>query len=178
MSNPTPRPALRKAEDATVHPAAPRPARAPSRRSSAGAPAPVAAVPAEPEPVAVPADGAAPTPPRSTRSRARKFQGSTSDHLRVPEAETAPAPARRRAAKPKDSGPTAASATGAATAPTASPARPARVAAPDLMSGKTIELEVHVPKKLRKAAKAEAKARGLDLDAVVTELLHGWVTGG
>ena len=44
------------------------------------------------------------------------------------------------------------------------------------MSGKSVELGVEVPKELRKAAKAEAKTRGLDLDTVVIDLLHAWVT--
>ncbi len=34
-----------------------------------------------------------------------------------------------------------------------------------------------MPKALRKAARDEAKRRGLDLDAVVTDLLHAWLTG-
>jgi hypothetical protein len=44
------------------------------------------------------------------------------------------------------------------------------------MSGKVVELEVKVPKSLRKAARDEAKKRGLDVDAVVTDLLHAWLT--
>ena len=38
MTNPTPRPALRKAEDATIHPAAPRPARSPKPSPAKAAP--------------------------------------------------------------------------------------------------------------------------------------------
>jgi hypothetical protein len=45
------------------------------------------------------------------------------------------------------------------------------------MAGRTTTLEVIVPKKLRKAARSRAQAQGLDLDAVVTELLHRWLTG-
>ena len=47
----------------------------------------------------------------------------------------------------------------------------------DLMSGKPVDLEAHVPKAMRKAARDEAKKRGLDVDAVVTDLLHAWLTG-
>ena len=44
------------------------------------------------------------------------------------------------------------------------------------MSGKVVDLGARVPKKLRTAARDEAKRRGLDLDAVTTELLHEWLT--
>ena len=52
-------------------------------------------------------------------------------------------------------------------------AKPAKK--PDLMKGKSTELDVRVPKALRKAARARAKAEGLDLDTVVIDLLHDWV---
>lgn len=176
MTNPTPRPALRKAEDATVHPAAPRPVRA--RRTPAAATPAAAAVPA------VPASGPrtiaeaniaaneaaalrrtkakdAPTPAVvapvvKAKSKKRKFSGSTTDHLRMPDADVAPAP---------------------------TPRAPKRVHVPEpagksvLMTGKSVDLDVKVPKKLRAAANAEAKKRGLDLDAVTAELLHTWLTG-
>ena len=95
MTNPTPRPALRKAQDASVHPAAPRPARSPR---AAGSPT---AVPAPaPEPVEVAAveapEDLAPAPTKRKRPtssgkspKGRKFRGSTSDHLRVPDTEHA-----------------------------------------------------------------------------------------
>ena len=218
MTNPTPRPALRKAADAEVHPAAPRPAR--SARASAAAAEPVPS----PRPAAEPtsggpkntakgsskravdgepakaarttgADDAAsgatgakaigPTPrPRSTttsatrsaRSRGlrpvspkspatgktpRRFSGSTSDHLRPePEPEAAPTKGRR--------GPTNDGVTTKQAKPTKKQ--------PDLMKGKSTPLDVTVPKALRKAAKSRAKAEGLDLDTVVIDLLHDWVT--
>jgi hypothetical protein len=44
------------------------------------------------------------------------------------------------------------------------------------MKGKSADLDVTVPKALRKAARERAKAEGLDLDTVVIDLLHGWVT--
>lgn len=175
MTNPTPRPALRKAEDATVHPAAPRPVRA--RRTPApatpaqAAPADVTAVPAsrprtiaeaniaaneaaaqrrskakdKPAPVAT-------APAVKTKSKKRKFSGSTTDHLRMPDSHVAPA-APRRAKAPEPAGRS------------------------ELMTGKTVDLGVTVPKKLRKAAMDEAKERGLDLDAVTAELLHTWLNG-
>ena len=46
----------------------------------------------------------------------------------------------------------------------------------DLMGGKQVELEAKVPKNLRKAARSEAGRRGLDVDTVVTDLLHAWLT--
>jgi hypothetical protein len=45
------------------------------------------------------------------------------------------------------------------------------------MGGKAVDLGAHVPKALRKAARDEAKRRGLDVDAVVTDLLYAWLTG-
>jgi hypothetical protein len=44
------------------------------------------------------------------------------------------------------------------------------------MGGKPVDLGATVPKALRKAVRDEAKRRGLDVDAVVTDLLHAWVT--
>jgi monoamine oxidase len=104
MSNPTPRPALRKAEDAEVHPAAPRPARSPRRASvpppaSAPEPAPAPAEAPAPAKPAKPAEPKArgkrryetpPAVPVAVKKRARKdFAGTTSDHLRPADAPTA-----------------------------------------------------------------------------------------
>ena len=47
----------------------------------------------------------------------------------------------------------------------------------DLMAGKPVDLGASVPKALRKAAREKAKEAGLDVDTVVTDLLHAWVTG-
>ncbi|HET7900287.1 MAG TPA: hypothetical protein VFL59_03805, partial [Candidatus Nanopelagicales bacterium] len=99
MTNPTPRPALRKAEDATVHPAAPRPARTPRPATKKAAPAPVV------EPAAVPAaaPAAAAEKPRvaaKTGKKKRKFGGATSDHLRPEPAADVPAPASRKVSSP------------------------------------------------------------------------------
>ena len=182
MTNPSPRPALRKAEDATVHPAAPRPARPPR------APRPAAAADTEAGPrtiadtnreanaaaaarakkpkgaSAAPASAAA--APKAARKK-HKFSGSTSDHMRVPDTEFTehPAPTRKRRA--------------ASTAPASAITAPVEAvveASPDLMTGKIVDLGARVPKKLRTAAKHEAKRRGLDLDAVTTELLHTWLS--
>jgi len=199
MTNPTPRPALRKAADADVHPAAPRPSRSPRARQ---APVTVASVPEsvpEAEDVADGADGgvtveavavdavsveamtdvpatvAAPStrslkppkkrhadPGRPARATKRMFSGSTSDHLRVPEVQEVTSSQRAaldhlfenddRAKKPKAPKPV------------------------DLMGGKLVDLEASVPKNLRKAARDEARKRGLDVDTVVTDLLHAWLT--
>ncbi len=180
MTNPTPRPALRKAEDATVHPAAPRPVRArrtPAAATLAPSP-PAAAAPAAPASgprtiaeANIAANEAAAlrrtkakdapnavvvAPVEKTKSKKRKFSGSTTDHLRMPDADVAPA---------------------------LTPRAPKRVHVPEppgksvLMTGKSVDLDVKVPKKLRSAANAEAKKRGLDLDAVTAELLHTWLTG-
>ena len=137
-------------------------------------------------------------------ARKRKFSGSTSDHMRIPEMATEAADAEsasrnRREGAPRrpahdtffgdapvtESAPASESAASAASAAAAEPAKagkPAKAATAEppkgsnLMSGKSVELGVEVPKELRKAAKAEAKTRGLDLDTVVIDLLHAWVT--
>lgn len=206
MTNPTPRPALRKAEDATVHPAAPRPARArrtpESSSAAASGPTSIAgSAPAVGEPTpssagapvtiadtnkaadaaaarrarkakAVPA--AAPEAAAKPKSKRRKFSGSTSDHLRVPDTEFAEQPSAagsKPSAKPHATNPSRPSKP-KTTGEAAGPAKVGR----ELMTGKTVELEVLVPKKLRKAARDEAKRRGLDLDAVTTDLLFAWLT--
>jgi hypothetical protein len=183
MTNPTPRPALRKADDAGIHPAAPKPARTPRTRTAAAASAPAAdeAAPARmakapakaparsaAKPVAVADAAEAPAAPAKPRTKhrgagpakptdrpkgKRAFQGTTSDHLRRTDAPATPHD-ELHDAKPKK-----------------------RAKADDLMSGGTTTLKVTVPKKLRKAAAKEAKRRGLDVDAVVADLLHAWLTG-
>jgi hypothetical protein len=192
MTNPSPRPALRKAEDAAIHPAAPRPARAaraprPAAKQGEPAAAPIPAVPA-PRTIAdtnrdaVAAaekrarkskgkgrDAAKPVPAASKAGRKKgKFSGSTSDHLRVPGTEflehPAPTGARKR------------SGGRAAVEPASLPGLAPATKAANLMGGKVVDLGARVPKKLRAAARAEAKRRGLDIDAVTTELLHEWLT--
>jgi hypothetical protein len=187
MSNPSPRPALRKAEDATIHPAAPRPVRA-ARAPKPAAAAPVeASAPTGPRTIAdTNRDADAAAQARATKNKGKrpasaaapvkaarkkhKFSGSTSDHMRVPDTEFVEHPKpkgeRRGAAKPIAGETTAAR----EKQPAASGSKPA-----DLMSGKVVDLGARVPKKLRAAAKAEAKRRGLDLDAVTSELLYEWL---
>jgi hypothetical protein len=149
MTNPTPRPALRKAEDASVHPAAPRPARSP-RASTAKAAAPIESV-AEPVVGPAPVEAVVPKPGK----KKRKFGGATSDHLRVedsPAADTKPVAARPSKTKAKAS------------------------TRDDLMQGKAVDLDVAVPKALRKAAAKRARSEGLDLQTVVIDALHAYVT--
>ena len=93
--------------------------------------------------------------PVAVKKRARKdFAGTTSDHLRPADAPTAAHDELHEAKKPKKG-----------------------KKADELMSGSTGKLTVVVPKKLRKAAEKEAARRGLDVDAVVADLLHAWLTG-
>jgi len=189
MTNPSPRPALRKAADADIHPAAPRPARSPRARTAPVAPVPDAnpapsavAGAGEPEtvePVTVEAATSAPAPLKPPKKRQadrrkparatkRMFSGSTSDHLRVPEVPEVTSSQRAAldhlfendtasAAKPKAK----------------KDKKPKPV---DLMAGKPVDLGASVPKPLRKAARDKAGEVGLDLDTVVTDLLHAWVT--
>jgi hypothetical protein len=111
-------------------------------------------------------------PTKPTRAKSRRFSGSTSDSLRVPEVPEVTSSQRSAldhlfeneadSAKPK-----------AKAAKAKAPKAPKTV---DLMSGKPVDLEARVPKALRKAARDEAKKRGLDVDTVVTDLLFVWVT--
>ncbi len=191
MTNPSPRPALRKAADAEVHPAAPRPARSPRARTadSAVSPGPASSatpVPAGAVPVVVPAP--APLKPakkrqdeaaRTAKPTKRKFSGATSDHLRVPEVPEAGNGSAQRSALDALFDGDAAPAPGEAVPPVDRPRKakaPKKSATVDLMSGKPVDLDATVPKALRKAVRDEAKRRGLDVDAVVTDLLHAWVT--
>ncbi len=191
MTNPTPRPALRKAADAGIHPAAPRPARSPRARTVAPAAIPEPTATPESESVTVEPAAAAPaplTPPKKrqvdaakpVRATKRKFSGSTSDHLRVPEVPEVTSSQRSAldhlfendadTAKPTAKGKGA-----KADAPKAkAPKAPKPV---DLMGGKLVDLEARVPKTMRKAARDEAKKRGLDVDTVVTDLLFAWLVG-
>jgi hypothetical protein len=103
----------------------------------------------------------------ATGKTPRRFSGSTSDHLR-PEPELEPAPTKGRRGADND---------GVTTKPAkATNLAKATKKQPDLMKGKSAPLDVTVPKALRKAAKSRAKAEGLDLDTVVIDLLHDWVT--
>jgi hypothetical protein len=164
MTNPTPRPALRKAEDATVHPAAPRPARSPRPSAAKAAPvvepAPEPAAESAPAVVAVAAEPAAETVAPKGGKKKRKFGGATSDHLRVEDAvEARPANESKPAKAKAPSKQLAASST-----------------RDDLMQGKPTDLDVEVPKALRKAAAKRAKSEGLDLQTVVIDALHAYVT--
>lgn len=182
MTNPTPRPALRKAEDADVHPAAPQPARRPRTPRSAAAPASPAekkaAAPratkqaAAPAPVDAPVEAPAPapaaapskpakakryaTPPAVPVKKKRErtgFSGTTSDHLRRTDAPAAAAAEKAS----KD-------------------AKKRKKADAALLASPLTTVKVKLPKKLAKAADKEAARRGLDLDAVTAELLHTWLT--
>jgi hypothetical protein len=150
VTNPSPRPALRKAKDAEVHPAAPQP----SRTTQPARPAPTQVVPAPAappkrrKPASVPAD--------VITAPVRRFQGATSDTMREVDALEHIVPTT--AVHPKSK-------------------RPKKADKPrDLMKGKAVGLDVTVPKELQKAARKRAKAEGLDLDTVVIDLLHTWVT--
>jgi hypothetical protein len=191
MTNPTPRPALRKAAASDIHPAAPRPARSPRARTVAPAAIPEPSATPGPEsvtvePVTVEPVTTAPVPlkppkkrnaepAKPTRAKRRRFSGSTSDSLRVPEVPEVTSSQRSAldhlfendsdSPKPK------------AKTESAKPKKPKASKPVDLMSGKPVDLEASVPKALRKATRDEAKKRGLDVDTVVTDLLHAWLTG-
>lgn len=128
MSIPAPRPALKKAADAHIHPAAPG--------HPAGALRPAAVVEAE----AASSTSAVGAPAESPPAQARlsgPLRGTTSDTLRA-----AGKASRRRARQEHE---------------------------------KRVDLEVKVPKSLRKDFRAALKADGKDADEVVTALLRAWL---
>jgi hypothetical protein len=177
MTNPTPRPALRKADDATVHPAAPRPAR---RRAPAPTPAPLETAAADPAvttatgAAATAADAAGSAGGATTAAKSGSKSGSASraKSTTKPAGKSATKPAKDRAFR----GSTSDHLRPSSAAPAAQ-ARPKMKELAALLDGKPVDLDVRVPKNLRKAARSQAKKRGLDLDAVTTELLYGWITG-
>jgi hypothetical protein len=96
------------------------------------------------------------TPPAVPVKNKRKrtgFAGTTSDHLRRSDAPAA-----------------------AAALDAEKVAKKRRRADAELMTGSLATVKVTLPKKLRKAAEKEAAHRGLDLDAVLADLLHTWLT--
>lgn len=146
--NPAPRPALRKAPDATIHPAAPVVADPePTAAIAPGVPVPAArvvAAPAHLRPV-VALGGATSDSLRSARGsgdRSRTTAGTASaDSSSGKKAKAA----RRRAAKDA--------------------ARHAR----------RVDLHIKVPKDVRRQLRKNAKARGTSVDDVVTAVLEGWL---
>jgi hypothetical protein len=150
VTNPSPRPALRKAKDAEVHPAAPQPSRTaqPARPAPTRVVPPPAAPPKRRKPATVPTD--------IITAPVRRFQGATSDTMREVDALEHIVPTTTVHPKSKQS----------------QQADKPR----NLMKGKAVDLDVKVPKELHKAARKRAKAEGLDLDTVIIDLLHTWVT--
>ncbi len=150
MTAPEPRPALRKAPDAHLHPAAPGhalhtllPPTAPSPRPPADDQPAAAAAPDEqsvPGPSTEPAQPQDSTPDgEPARHRlSGPLRGTTSDGLR----------AATRRARPAKAGKTA---------------------------EKTVDLGVKVPKTLRKEFRAAARADKRDPDVIVTALLKSWL---
>ena len=161
MSNPSPRPALRKAEDAEVHPAAPHPVRTPRAARPATASTPEPPAPAERSSRGKRSKGTISVDPIASTSR--PFSGSTSDFMRPPESDPLEYVVPIGAAQPTPEG-TKSKKQKKSQAPKSDA----------LMKGKSTDLDVRVPKALVKAARARAKAEGLDLDTVVIDLLHEW----
>lgn len=204
MTNPTPRPALRKAEDSDVHPAAPQPARRPRTPRATGA-APAAAAgrttsssTAGAAPAAAAGrttKSAAPAKAPSTRAARTKAPAEAAPVevvVEVVEAAPKPAKAKRYATPPAVpvkkkrertgfSGTTSdhlrrTDAPAAAAEKSAKAAKKRTKADAALMAAPLVTVKIKLPKKLRKAAEKEAARRGLDLDAVTAELLHTWLT--
>ncbi|MCB0916452.1 MAG: hypothetical protein H6525_03090 [Actinobacteria bacterium] len=144
--NPAPRPALRKAPDAGVHPAAPVVA--------PGSPPPVVEPP-EPTPItrAVP-------PSRTPRPAHLRpvvgLGGSTSDAIRP-----APEKGEKKASK---------SAKGLSAKQRKKLEKKARK-----RHQRRVSLQVEVPKEVRTKLRKNAKARGTSVDDVVTAVLEGWL---
>lgn len=148
MSTPAPRPALRKAADAHIHPAAPSQAPGTLRHAPAG--------PVEAAPVAVPAPTVS---PEASHGR----PGAN----RVPGADV-PAAVPHRLSGPLR-GTTSDSLRGAGAH--------SRRGRDDRRREKQVELTVKVPKSLRKEFQAALKADRKDADKVVAALLQAWLHG-
>jgi hypothetical protein len=145
MSTPAPRPALKKAADAHIHPAAPGHSVHSLRRAPDDIPAPAPprddAVPTTPGHAPEPAgtSGASGASGADTPHRlSGPLRGTTSDSLRAAAKKARKPPTGRAAEKP-------------------------------------VDLGVKVPKSLRKDFRAAVKSDGKDPDAVVTALLKAWL---
>lgn len=147
MSTPAPRPALRKAPDAHIHPAAPGHAPGALRLATSAAAATDEAVATVPAPATSPEASPAPargTAPGTGHRLSGPLGGTTSDSLR---AAARAASGRRRGSgreKPKE---------------------------------KLVPLDVKVPKDLRKQLRDAARAAKQDPDVLVTALLRAWLQG-
>lgn len=173
--NPRPRPALRKAPDATVHPAAP-----------------VGTVPTTPA-----AAGAAPSPGVNQLASADSTRpvhlrpvvglgGSTSDSLRTDrgkdprgfksnisqskghKAKTAKGKSKAKAAAKSKTAPKAKTSLGAQVDKQLSKKKKTR-------KSDSVPLDVRIPKKLRKSLKRQAAKRDTSVDALVVAVLSVWV---
>ncbi len=165
---PAPRPALRKADDAEHHPAA--------------GPSTVSHVAAAPEPAPAEAEPARPSGPAQSAAATAFWDALQSDAAAALQRNggsgnggSGKGDAGGKAKGKKASGkkpPTKKKFQGA-TSDVLRKDRPEQ----DLLMGKQVTLEVKVPKRLRKAATAQAERHGTTLDNVVTGLLAGWVDG-
>jgi hypothetical protein len=188
MSNPTPRPALRKADDADVHPAAPISARSPrsarTPRSATEGPRPTGAARTSPGPAraAVATETESDAAATGSGSATVSMMPEAGEKQAQRRAKASAVAAAEAAAATPEAPPTKAPRTRKFSGATSDhlrvtePARAVVAPAAELLKGKSAELEVRVPKALKKAARAEAKKRGLDLDTVVIDLLHAWLT--
>lgn len=145
--NPAPRPALRKAPDAGVHPAAP---------VVAPESPPAVVDPPVPTPITRIAPPSRPARPTHLRPVVG-LGGSTSDAIR-------PAPEKKvkRPAKP------------VANKQTAKQRKKAEKKARKRHE-RRVSLQIEVPKEVRSKLRRNAKARGTSVDDVVTSVLEGWL---
>lgn len=182
---PPPRPALRKAGDAHLHPAAGIAAPAPAP------PAPLVTVPpipaTEPEPARKGSRPAVPpvTLPSSQDGGKAGTALATDGPLRAsdaPPSEPEPPAPQPPAPQPPDTEPDPAPKAKKPKRPKADDpvVRPFHGSTSDTIrrhkpAGKKVDLDVQVPKPLRKAAREKADRIGLSLDTVVTDLLTVWI---
>ncbi len=164
MTNPPPRPALRKAPDAEVHPALPRPALTPVR-------------PVHPDE----RHGAAPATPAPLAVPLTTFGSSaTSDVLR-PVPDPPASPTSRKPGKPRKPG------KGDKHGRTKHHGRASRagrskdaaaIAVPRRAEkDKTVVVEVPMPKSLRNRLDAQAEVLGYTREEAVLLLLRAWIDG-
>lgn len=162
MIHPVPRPALRKSPDANLHPAAPgRPGLrlAAADRKVAPPPAPA------PAPTATPTSKSGKAGKPEKQKSASKSAKSGKAH-KAGKSDNGTAPASRS----RLSGPLAGKTSDSLRA---APKR--QRAGKKAPKEKLVELQVKVPKALRKDLRSAAKSTKRSEDAIVTALLRGWL---
>lgn len=172
-ANPAPRRALRKADDAGIHPATTRPV---PLVPVAGPAAPVSRDAVEEghgtptEPGTTPVGDSGNEKPKKRKGSSGRTDQDRSDRGGRPAGQDHPTADQRAGTTTKKS-----AAWDKRFHGNTSDVLRAQRTTNDLLLGAEGVMEVRVPKRLRKAARLEAESRGLTIDKVVTRLLADWI---